>query len=60
VSGSAGTRQRYDWLAQSKMGCGAGPMQEGETRRERKAGWMREIGPKELREYRKEFLISRI
>jgi hypothetical protein len=33
---------------------------KGKRDGERKIGWLQEIGSKELREYRKEFLISRI
>jgi hypothetical protein len=42
------------------MECGVGPVWEGETRQGKKSRLAVEIGPKELREYRKEFLISRI
>jgi hypothetical protein len=33
---------------------------KGKRDGKRKAGWLREIGPKELNEYRKLFLISTI
>jgi hypothetical protein len=51
-----------NWLVQWEMGRGVGLVREGETGRdrERRAGQPQEIRPKELREYRKEFLISRM
>jgi hypothetical protein len=53
-------RKRCDWLAQWEMERGVGPVWEGETRQGKKSRLAVEIGPKELREYRKELLISRI
>jgi hypothetical protein len=35
------------------MGRGAGLVWKEETRERKKVDWLREIGPKELREYRK-------
>jgi hypothetical protein len=57
AGGSERARPGYE-----KMGHVAGPVREGEMRRdgERKAGCLREIESKELREYRKWFLIFRI
>jgi hypothetical protein len=47
-------------LVQREMGSGARPEREGEMRRGKKSRLMREVGPKEVREYRKEPLIFRI
>jgi hypothetical protein len=41
-----------DWH-NGKMGHDTGPTWEGKMRWERKADWLQEIGPKDLREYRK-------